>query len=84
MEQSGTAGFIAANVVNLDGKVNYDALKAKKKNDIGAYIESEKLDYIADWREFSTAMVASASKHGGKFQEVDSIGKIIIYHRVKK
>ncbi len=83
MEQSGTAGFIAANVINLDGKVNIEALRARQKNDIGAYIESQKLDYIADWREFSEPMVASAAKHGGKFQEVDSIGRVIIFKRVQ-
>jgi hypothetical protein len=84
MEQSGTAGFMSPNVINLDGKVNFEALEAKKKGDIGEYIEKEKLYYIADWREFSEPMIASASTHGGKFQEVDSIGKIIIFKRVKK
>ncbi|MEP7233983.1 MAG: hypothetical protein ABI778_01685 [Ignavibacteriota bacterium] len=83
MEQSGTAGFIAANIVNLDGKVNFEALQAKKRGDIGEYIEKEHLDYIADWREFSEPMVASAAKHGGKFQEMDSIGRVIIFRRVK-
>ncbi len=83
MEQSGTAGFIASNVLNLDGKVNFKALQAIQKNDIGAYIESKRFDYIADWREFSSKIVASAEKHGGKFQEVDSIGRVIIFKRVK-
>ena len=54
---------------------------AKKNGDIGAYIESQKLDYIADWRQYSGPMTASAANHGGKFKEVDSIGDIIIFHR---
>jgi hypothetical protein len=83
MEQTGTAGFIAPNVVNLDGKVNYDALMAKKRGDIGSYIVSEEFDYIADWREFSGQITASAARHGMKFQEVDSIGKVTIFKRVK-
>ncbi len=82
MEQSGTAGFIASNIVNLDGKVNYKALQVIQKGDIGEYIESEKLDYIADWREFSLKIVALAEKHGGKFQEIDSIGRVIIFKRI--
>ena len=81
MEQSGTSGFIASNIVNLDGKVNFKALQAIQKGDIGAYIESEKLDYIADWREFSSKIVASAEKHGGKFKEIDSIGRVVIFKR---
>lgn len=83
MAQTGTAGFMAPNVVNLDGKVNFDALLAKKNNDIGSYIESEKLDYIADWRELSEPMVVSAAKHGGKFKEVDSIGRVVVFKRVR-
>ena len=83
MEQTGTAGFISPNVVNLDGKVNYDALMAKKRGDIGAYVVSENFDYIADWREFSGQITTSAARHGMKFQEVDSIGKVIIFKRVK-
>jgi len=34
MGQSGTAGFIAPNVMNLDGKVNFAALQAKQKKKI--------------------------------------------------
>jgi hypothetical protein len=82
MEQSGTAGFVAPNIVNLDGKVNFVALQAKRNNDIGSYIESEKLDYIADWRQFAEPLIASAEKHGGKFREIDSIARIIIFKRV--
>ena len=82
MEQTGTAGFIAPNVVNLDGKVNYEALIAKKKGDIGEYILKENFEYIADWREFSGKITSSAAKHGMKYQEVDSIGKVIIFKRM--
>ncbi|MDP4219839.1 MAG: hypothetical protein Q8916_03405 [Bacteroidota bacterium] len=83
MEQSGTAGFIASNVVNLDGKVNFAALQAIQKGDIGGYVQSAKLDYIADWREFSERIVESAAKHGARFQEIDSIGRIVIFKRVE-
>jgi hypothetical protein len=83
MEQSGTAGFIAPNVINLDGKVNYAALLAKQKGDIGEYVEREKLDYIIDWHEFSDQITQSAARHGGKFSVIDSFGKVIIYQRIK-
>ena len=83
MEQSGTAGFVAPNVVNLDGKVNFEALKAQQKGDIGNYIAKEAFDYIADWREFSTRLTQSALTHDSKYLEVDSISSIIIWKRVK-
>lgn len=83
MEQAGTAGFMAPNIVNLDGKVNFDALKARLGGDIGRYIEDEHLDYIADNHPLADPMLASAAKHGGKFVAVDSFGLIILYKRVK-
>ncbi|HYM20500.1 MAG TPA: hypothetical protein VEW28_05790 [Candidatus Kapabacteria bacterium] len=83
MDQSGTAGFFAPNVVNLDGKVNVDALNAKKAGDIGAYVVTRNLDYIADWREFSSVIAASASRHGAKFEIVDSVGRVIIYKKTQ-
>jgi hypothetical protein len=81
MLQSGLTGFIAPNVVNLDGKVNFGALAALRKRDLGAYIESEKLDYLADWRVDAEGMARAASMHDGIFVETDSIGNIIIFKR---
>ncbi len=83
MPQSGMTGFIAPNVVNLDGKVNFAALKAQSQTDIGTYIESEHLDYLADLPELVNPLILLDAKHGGKFQEIDSIGRVIIFKRVK-
>jgi hypothetical protein len=81
MNQSATTGFIAANVVNLDGKVNPDALRARKANTLGEYIAREQLDYIADWKEFSSQLATEARRAGVTFTLEDSIGKIMIYRR---
>jgi hypothetical protein len=81
MDQSGTAGFISPNVINLDGKVNFEALQAKRKGDIGAYVAKEQFDYIADWKEFAGVIMASARDHGLIYEPVDSIGRIHIYKR---
>jgi hypothetical protein len=81
MGQSGTAGFLAPNVVNLDGKVNFAALQSLKKHDIGSYIESEHLNYLMDWRGMCLSMIKSSQKHGGNFQEIDSIGFVVIFER---
>jgi hypothetical protein len=83
MQQSGTAGFVASNVVNLDGKVNNAALQAQLQGDIGAYIESEKLDYLADWPEFTDSLLSSSARHGGRFHELDSIGRVKVFRREK-
>ena len=79
MDQSGTAGFIASNVVNLDGKVNIRALRAREKEDIGAYVAQERFEYIADWQEKIDEISGSAKRHGITYVLHDSIGRVKIY-----
>lgn len=83
MEQTGTSGYFASNIVNLDGKVNFEALQARQRNDIGGYIVKRDLDYVADWSEIVMPMIKSAESHGAKFALVDSIGRVIIFKRVR-
>jgi hypothetical protein len=45
--QSGTLGFFRDHVVNLDGKVNEDALA--RKDDLPGYCRDEKIEWIVDW-----------------------------------
>lgn len=81
MDQSGTAGFIASNVVNLDGKVNIRALHAREKADIGEYVAQEQLEYIADWQEKIDEITSSAKRHGMSYVLHDSIGRVRIYKK---
>jgi len=83
MNQSGTSGFVADNVINLDGKVNADALHALKNNTMGAYLKNANIAYIADWPEFSIRLAKEAQKEGVTFVLSDSLknGKILIYKR---
>ena len=82
MDQSGTTGFMSPNVTNLDGKVNFEALKAKLDGDIGAYVAQENFDYIADWKAFVDVITTSAQKYGLRYEPVDSVGMIHIYKRI--
>lgn len=83
MDQSGTAGFIASNVVNLDGKVNIGALHAREKEDIGAYVAQERFEYIADWQEKIDDITGSAKRHGITYVLHDSIGRVKIYKKLQ-
>ncbi|MGA7749954.1 MAG: hypothetical protein WCA63_07370 [Gallionella sp.] len=48
--QSGTLGFFHDRTVNLDGKVNPDALRSiLEKGDVLEYARNSKINYIADW-----------------------------------
>jgi hypothetical protein len=84
MEQSGTTAFMSDNIVNLDGKVDFEALKAKQRGDIGSYIVARDLEYLADWSELVEPMVASAAQHGARYEPVDSAMNVIIYKRIGK
>ena len=83
MSQSGVANYVAPNVINLDGKVNFEALLAKQHDRLGGYIEAKKIDYLADWRGLAEPLAAASAEYGGRFERFDSIGRVIIFKRVK-
>lgn len=45
--QSGTLGYLRDDVVNLDGKVNPDALD--RKDDLPAYLDEQGIGWLVDW-----------------------------------
>jgi hypothetical protein len=47
--QSGTVGFFHDRTINLDGKTNPDALKARYAGQMRAYILGSPIRYLADW-----------------------------------
>ena len=48
--QTGILGFFNNNVINLDGKINYDMhIVEKKKEPLTAYLDRENIDVIIDW-----------------------------------
>lgn len=81
-DQSGQAAFFASNVINLDGKVNYDALEARKRGAIGEYIAHEQIEYLADWKPLVEDLAREARKYGAHYQLYDSIRFVQIYRRV--
>jgi hypothetical protein len=82
MEQSATASFVSDNVVNLDGKVNFDALRYRVAGRIGEYIAEKRFDYIADWIAFSGPLVQHADESGVHYTAQDTIGSVVIFRRV--
>ena len=48
--QSGVIGYYAdRKVINLDGKVNEEALETMKRGQLGKYIKKKGITYVADW-----------------------------------
>ena len=47
--QSGAFGFFDPNVVNLDGKMNDDVLRADKTDELDTYLDRSGVDVLIDW-----------------------------------
>jgi hypothetical protein len=47
--QTGTLGFFHDRTVNLDGKVNPEALLARRAGEIPSYVAERPIDYLVDW-----------------------------------
>ena len=48
--QSGVIGYYAdRSIINLDGKVNEEALEAMKRGELGRYVKKMGITHVADW-----------------------------------
>jgi hypothetical protein len=80
MAQSGISGYFFDNVVNLDGKVNTEALTAIKSDNLFEYISKEKIDVLMEWEEWFDLFLKDSILH--KFNYVQKkVGdnKTIVY-----
>ena len=62
--QSGVVGFYNENVINLDGKVNVDALAAMRAKRVEEYIDAERIDYVIDWEGVIEGLMPRAMASG--------------------
>lgn len=62
--QSGVVGYYNANVINLDGKVNVDALTAMREKRVEEYVDAERIDYVIDWQGVIEGLMPRAMKSG--------------------
>jgi hypothetical protein len=80
MLQSGVAGFVASegmpvpNVLNLDGKVNADALRAHQQGRLPEYIRNEHITYIADQKAMIEDIAAMCRQQHLYFDSVGLVG----------
>lgn len=83
MFQSGTTGFMCRNVVNLDGKVNADALRATQRGTMADYIIENRFDVLMDWRELVLPLMED-SRIRAAYQQVDSLSDgSLVFRRVR-
>jgi len=74
--QSGTLGFFHDRTINLDGKVNPGALRARlAEGDVISYILASNIEILADWAGLATWSQIDKDDFNQKFQLIVSDGK---------
>lgn len=82
MAQSGISGYFFDNVVNLDGKVNNDALLAIRSDSLYEYLAKERINVLIEWREwFQTIDSLRLSSDWQKSKAVINDNKTIVFIR---
>ena len=76
--QSGTLGYFRAGVVNLDGKVNAEALVYQSR--MWEYLAQGRARWLCDWPSYVRAYLGDRpEQHGWKL--VGRNGEFVLYHR---
>lgn len=76
--QTGTLGFFRSNVVNLDGKVNADAIRYR--NNMTDYLNLRKINWFCDWRMGVDRFLGKNPESKG-WRLVDSSKFFLLYHK---
>lgn len=77
--QSGMFGFFRPRVLNLDGKVNNEALRNRAS--LGRYIDRKRLNWLVDWPGYIERFIGKEPPRQG-WQLVGSSRGFFLYHRV--
>jgi len=81
--QTGTIGFFHDRTLNLDGKVNPDALKARLGHRTQEYVLESPIEYLTDWVGIETWLHGTALE--GRFEQVvfDRDRNLVVLRRLR-
>ncbi len=75
--QSGTIGYFRARVVNLDGKVNQEALR--RKSDLIGYIHERHIEWLCDWY-WAAPSLFQKDPQKQRWEFIARKGNFVLYH----
>lgn len=78
--QSGTLGYFRIGAVNLDGKVNHDALVARRSGTLWRYVRERRLDYLVDWPGDVAEMLGPAAARRD-YVQIGAAGEFQLWER---
>jgi hypothetical protein len=76
--QSGTLGYFRDCVLNLDGKINLDALR--RRREIWSYLDERKVRWLCDWPSLFRFYFGSRPDENG-WEAVATRNKFVLYRR---
>ena len=79
--QTGTLGYFVRSVVNLDGKVNHEAMRALRSGTIDQYILDRGIEILIDWPEYLEKNFLTYPRLGKRFVEIDRSGDFGVFRR---
>lgn len=69
--QSGTVGFFHPKTVNLDGKLNRQALAALRSGELWRYVDESDIEYVIDWPQWVNDAIGPRKDGWEKVGEAD-------------
>ena len=82
--QSGIAGYFFENVINLDGKMNNDALNYSRRQRLETYLDSMNINIMMEWREtFDILNKGYLNENWTAYPKAVTDNKSIVYVRKK-
>ncbi len=78
--QTGTIGYFIDKVVNLDGKVNYEALHYR--NNMWEYLDKKNITWFCDWKIGVENFLGKIPENRG-WLFVEQRGNFLLYHKSK-
>ncbi len=81
--QTGVLGYYFENVINLDGKMDNDALKSFSNKGIDTYIDSRNINVLMEWKDFMPVLFKKEylEKYWRVFTDDIGDGRTICYVR---
>ncbi|MFH1313526.1 MAG: glycosyltransferase family 39 protein [Candidatus Eisenbacteria bacterium] len=79
--QTGTLGYFRRSAVNLDGKVNFEALRALRSGTIGRYVMEKDIEYLIDWPKYLEMNILRYPEIEETFVEIDRRGDFGVFRR---
>lgn len=77
-KQAGIIGYFREDVINLDGKVNADALLHLKRNTLSEYVIANEITYLADWR-ISVLEILDSPEGRQCFKKIAESGRVELW-----